>query len=83
MTVTKVETRVVMLKLMYGMEIGEKVDQLIRKLLPETITGDEDRTMTSDEEQHKELAQQDPCTTLTTFLSASPRLLCSCWTSSR
>ena len=50
MHVTRVETRVVMLKLKYGMEIGDTVDTLIRKL----IEGKEDFTPL--EEKHKEAA---------------------------
>ena len=50
---TRVETRVVMLKLKYGMEVGDKVDSIIRKL----IERNPENPLTADEERHRDVAE--------------------------
>jgi hypothetical protein len=55
MHVTRVETRVVMLKLKYGMDVGDKVDTLIRKLIENKGTGGE---YTEQEIKHRTQAEE-------------------------
>ena len=49
MHVTRVETRVVMLKLKYGMEVGDKVDTIINKLVEDSA----ENPLTAEEEKHR------------------------------